>query len=501
MNFPEKNLISVEDATSTYQFLESGLCNVIGEYIFNVDYSAVTANGYTGAEEEYQTGTIQYTKSFETFLTRNDDRVFSKFVSWIWEAIVKAEESGITKATADQMGTTDVFGPQFQNIFRHAVRAVGEYYLVLHCFYRLISYLCPYYAGNYGDIWKDLPFPRSGLNQLNNGTSGLILSMDFGSSSEGFPPDDLGTIKSIQNRGLLRCGVRPREGFALREENFLGWSGLEIDLCNGISAALFDGQVKVEIVDMSFIERFAGLQGGAIDFVFGATRTIDREVKHNASGGAAYDFTPPYFYDGLSFAGVMRYASCADNLTFSNSCVNTKICVRHGTSWLNSMRNHLQIPESNVVVSKSISDGLAKFAAGECNVMAGEQPYITQSTLEQGGFDFSNEEYFLGSKKFTKEPLSIMSRSDDSQFSDFLRWIVWGFFHAEENDIGKENSWEMPERALFGPGMARMWQNAVKESGNYGTMYQANLESLLRRRGQNLLNDKGGPQLYVAFNL
>jgi hypothetical protein len=50
---------------------------------------------------------------------------------------------------------------------------------------------------------------------------------------------------------------------------------------------------------------------------------------------------------------------------------------------------------------------------------------------------------------------------------------------------------------LFGESMASMWQDAVEAAGNYGTMYEANMESAYPRSGYNLLNNGSGPQVYA----
>lgn len=62
----------------------------------------------------------------------------------------------------------------------------------------------------------------------------------------------------------------------------------------------------------------------------GFTRTLEREVKHSRSGGFAFDFTPPYFYDGMVFAGYMPYGRCASDLNFDLS--GAQLCAAPGTA-------------------------------------------------------------------------------------------------------------------------------------------------------------------------
>jgi hypothetical protein len=129
--FPDQNMVLVYETTHVYEFFNTGTCNVIAEYPMNIQYDAVKENGFTGTEDEYEVGNTLFTKSFETWQTRSDDRVWTKFTSWIWEAIVQAEESGVTKETASEMGTTELFDPRFRNMFRHAVKVLGKYVLCM----------------------------------------------------------------------------------------------------------------------------------------------------------------------------------------------------------------------------------------------------------------------------------------------------------------------------------------------------------------------------------
>ena len=184
-NFPADMIVRLTNlGESKIGALNSDLCNVIGGYAPELSYQNVAANGYFGSEEEYQAGSRIHIKSFETWLTVPDDRVWNRFVTWTMEALVQAEESGVTNSTADErMATTDVFGIEFRNMFRNAVKA----------------------NGNFGNLWDNFEFTRSGLNLPNDGTSGVMLSMDLGSYADTGPgPTPGGKIEAIKERGELQ---------------------------------------------------------------------------------------------------------------------------------------------------------------------------------------------------------------------------------------------------------------------------------------------------------
>ena len=66
-----------------------------------------------------------------------------------------------------------------------------------------------------------------------------------------------GTLLEISRRGFLRCGVHKRSGLAEFNATLQQWSGLEVDLCRAISAAIFDGVFSsVQFVEVLASERF-----------------------------------------------------------------------------------------------------------------------------------------------------------------------------------------------------------------------------------------------------
>lgn len=435
--------------------------------------------GFTGDAANYEVGSRLYAKSFETWITRTDDRVWSMFTSWVFEALVQAEESNITQSTSDLMGTSDVFGEQFENMFRRAVAAVG----------------------NYGELWeRNLPFTRSGMNLINDGSSGGMISYDFGRVSDIGPgPSTTSAIRSIVARESLRCGIVGESfGFAEYDTQTRTWSGFDVDLCRGIAAALFDGDDSKMVISLvSVANRFTKIINGDVDIVPSSTRTLEREVNFGVNNDA-FDFSPVYFHDGLIFAGEMPYAKCAENQDFTNdTCTGIKICVPRGSTWEILLEKTLGIEEEYVLATNNFADSIQLHLAGVCNVVVGESGRLHKQSLKAAGHLLS-EDYYVGTQKFNKEPICLMHRSDDPQFSDLIKWIMFGFFYAEENGITSANFFDMPETMLFGSDLAKFWQHAIRRVGNYGEIYERNLGQVVPRTGLNLLNDLSTPQLFAA---
>ncbi|CAJ1947087.1 unnamed protein product [Cylindrotheca closterium] len=470
--FPPENIVGTEGIASSVPALGNGLCNVFGATRFEVLEENVVRLGYD-LSVGFAVGERMHSKSFETWMTRSADRQWTKMTSWIFEALVQAEESGITQASASIMESTIVFNDpkySFDDMFRNAVAA----------------------NGNFGELWdKSMPFSRPAMNTVCDGTSGLIVAMDFGAFGDlGDRPSQGGQIERIIQRGALVCSVSPATGFAEFNEQTNSWTGLEVDICRAIAAAIFNGQPKVDFVTGTTSEVFTAVKGGNIDLAAGKTRTLEREIKHSSSGGFAFDFSPPYFYDGMIFAGYEPFGRCAANLIFDGTCEDTLICVSEITTWYDALVA-LGVPDKNILMTESNAEGLQKHLASECNALVYESNKLNRTLMEM-------DEYFVGTKRYTKEPLSMMHRSDDQQFSDLIRWIIYGLFNAEERGITSETSIRMPTTNLFGSELTGMWQNSVRESGSYGDIFSRNLDGLVAREGLNLLNRLDGPQLCAS---
>ena len=124
------------------------------------------------------------------------------------------------------------------------------------------------------------------------------------------------------------------------------------------------------------------------------------------------------------------------------------------------------------------------------------------NAIAHEGYVFENipddlQPFHLGQNFHTKEPLAAMSRSDDSQFSDFVRWIVYGIMHAEAEGITSTNGDDMPKTNLFGDELTEIFRDSIKAVGNYEEIFERNLGGLLTRTKPNTVNRSSGPQLYA----
>lgn len=310
-----------------------------------------------------------------------------------------------------------------------------------------------------------------------------------------------------------------------------------------MAAGIFGVDEKVEYIGVNAYDRFQNLLNGDYDMLSRATtHTMERDVfevrtvtkegsgrdffflsffprfsffscpshgnvvvsffsfssyqqKKQPRTKAGFSFSIPYLYNGMQFGGVPPFVHCADNLTVSTEeCAETKICVLDGTTHVETVLR--LIP--NVQVLKAVDNDLfyENFRRGFCNVVAGEQYDIAESVLKQRGYSGI---YDYGRKIHSKEPLCIVTREDDPQWSDFTNWILQGLLAAEDEAITSRTANIIPPTLVEfgGTGLFRkMFRDAVRIVGNYQEIYRNNLEAILPRPIPDRLNSGSSGLIY-----
>src|ERR1044071_3568890 len=97
-------------------------------------------------------------------------------------------------------------------------------------------------------------------------------------------------LDAIKARGSLICGVGTgTAGFMLADSQGK-WTGLDVDVCRAVAAAIFGDAEKVKYVPLSSQQRFAALQWGEFDLLARqATWTLTRDAALGLDfGGVSY---------------------------------------------------------------------------------------------------------------------------------------------------------------------------------------------------------------------
>ena len=148
------------------------------------------------------------------------------------------------------------------------------------------------------------------------------------------------------------------------------------------------------------------------------------------------------------------------------------------------------------------TDGFTLLAQGEIDVFAGATWNLQNDVKELTtgmGFSFSAPYFYRYSQE--EDNFCLVTTEDDHEWSSFVAWIVQATIYAEQEGIGiGASSIKMPEVFLFGSDMKRMFRDAILTVGNYGDMYEKNLQAHIPRAAPNLLNNHSppGPEYYVV---
>jgi ABC-type amino acid transport substrate-binding protein len=161
------------------------------------------------------------------------------------------------------------------------------------------------------------------------------------------------------------------------------------------------------------------------------------------------------------------------------------VCVVNSTTFARDLPSVLK-GDYTLRVVPNMDASYASLVDGQCNVLAGDQFEIAPATVLGKGY---TSDYEVGSNFFSKEPLAMVTRQDDSTWSDFVNWIVQGLLEAEEQGITKGVPYLFSLTDVFGEPYRYMFVDAIEEVGHYGEVYERRLEGIVPRRAVNTLNE------------
>ena len=104
------------------------------------------------------------------------------------------------------------------------------------------------------------------------------------------------TLDAVQKRGHIECGVHlGLPGFSFANDKG-GWTGLDVDYCKSLAAAVLGDATKVKFTPTSVQQRWPVLQSGQVDLL---SRNTTITFSRNATLGV--NFQGINFYEGQTF--------------------------------------------------------------------------------------------------------------------------------------------------------------------------------------------------------
>jgi general L-amino acid transport system substrate-binding protein len=308
------------------------------------------------------------------------------------------------------------------------------------------------------------------------------------------------TLKAVQGRGNLICGVNGQlPGFSFLDPDG-NYSGFDADYCRALAAAIFGDATKVEFRPVTTSERFTALQTGEIDvLVRNTTWTLGRDTE------LGLNFTVTTFYDGQ---GIMVPKD--SGITTLQDLEGGTICVQKGTTTELNLADVMATNGVNYTpaVFDDVNATYTAYAEGRCDAVTSDKSQLNSVAK---GLLPTPEDHVIMDLTLSKEPLGPAVRHGDDQWFDIVKWVIYATIGGEEYGVSSANVDDMransanPEvKRLLGVegdmglklGLTNDWAyNVIKLVGNYAEIYDRSLgegTATYIPRGLNSLYTNGG---------
>jgi len=309
------------------------------------------------------------------------------------------------------------------------------------------------------------------------------------------------TLDAVKKKGFVQCGVSTGlAGFSSADDKGK-WTGLDVDVCRAVAAAMFGDSEKVKYSPLTAKERFTALQSGEIDML---SRNTTWTLTRDASLGL--NFAGVNYYDGQGFL-IQKNLGVKSALELDGA----SFCIQAGTTTELNLADYFRANNmSYIPITFDKSDEtVGAFESGRCDALTSDQSqlYALRIQLKNPAGAMVLPEVI------SKEPLGPVVRQGDDDWFNIVRWSLFAMINAEEYGVSSKNvdklasnSKDPNVRRLLGLegvkgkglGLRDNWAaSIIKQVGNYSEAFERNVgqgSALKISRGLNALWSKGGIQ-------
>src|SRR6476619_3363452 len=235
------------------------------------------------------------------------------------------------------------------------------------------------------------------------------------------------TLKTVKDRGMLSCGVSQGvPGFSSPDDKG-NWTGLDVDVCRAIAAAVFGDATKVKYVPLSAKDRFTALQSGEIDVLSrNTTWTLSRDTSLGAN------FTGVTYYDGQGF--LVKKSLKVNSALELNSA---SVCVQTGTTTEQNLADYFKgnNMKYEVIAFGTADETVKAYESGRCDVFTSDVSQLYAERLKLA----NPADHVVLPEVISKEPLGPMVRHGDDQWFDIVKWTLFAMIDTEELGVTSKN--------------------------------------------------------------
>jgi general L-amino acid transport system substrate-binding protein len=306
---------------------------------------------------------------------------------------------------------------------------------------------------------------------------------------------------AVKDKGFIQCGVSTGLAGFSNPDDAGNWSGLDVDVCRAIAAAVFGDADAVRFTPLTSKERFTALQSGEVDVLSrNTTWTLNRD------SALGLDFVGVTYYDGQGFM-VPEALGVKSALELDGASV----CVQTGTTTELNLADYFRANNMSFtpVVFERPDEARAAYEQGRCDA------YTTDASglyAQRTGLATPDDHIVLP-EIISKEPLGPVVRHGDNAWGDVVRWTLYAMLEAEEFGVTSQNVDDLKANST-NPGVRRLLgvegdmgqglglpadfgYQIIKLVGNYGEVFERNVgmsTPLKIERGLNAQWTDGGLQ-------
>ncbi|MFT7401427.1 MAG: general L-amino acid transport system substrate-binding protein [Hydrogenophaga sp.] len=307
-------------------------------------------------------------------------------------------------------------------------------------------------------------------------------------------------LDAIKKRGELICGVNTGlAGFSAADSQGK-WSGMDVDVCRSVAAAILNDANKVRFVPLTAQQRFTALQSGEIDML---ARNTTWTLTRDASLGLS--FTGVNFYDGQAFMVPKKL-----NVTSAKQLKGASVCVQSGTTTELNLSDYSRANKLDLkpIVFEKVEAATAAYVAGRCQAYTTDASGLASIRAKEVS---TPADHIILPELVSKEPLGPVVRRGDDDFFAIVKWVGYALIEAEDYGVTQANADAMKSSTnpnimrLVGAGtedtgkflgLDKEWAlRAIKAVGNYGEQFERHVgpkTAIGLPRGLNNLWSNGG---------
>ena len=229
-----------------------------------------------------------------------------------------------------------------------------------------------------------------------------------------------GTLDTVKGKGQLTCGANTSlAGFGIPDDKGQ-WTGLDVDVCRAIAAAVLGDSKKVKFVPLDAKNRFTALQSGEVD-------VLSRNTTATSSRASTLGliFGPPDYYDGQGFMVKTKLG-----VNSAKDLNGASVCVQQGTTTELNLADFFRSNNMKYesVAFQSEDEALKAYDTGRCDAFTTDASGLYAERLRLAN---PNDNVVLP-EIISREPLAPSVRQGDDQWYDVMAYTVYAMLDAED---------------------------------------------------------------------